>query len=80
MSFISVEPQSRVFLESHNNNLLAQFDAQLRIIADRYLAFFEERSWILLQVVHFVLNIQPTGEVLRQPSQLCEKSDAIYLD
>jgi hypothetical protein len=44
MSFISVEPQSRVFLESHNNNLLAQFDAQLRIIADRYLAFFEERS------------------------------------
>ena len=44
MSFISVEPQSRVVLESHNNSLLAQFDTQLRIIADRYLAFFRERS------------------------------------
>ena len=44
MSFISAEPQSRVVLESHNNYLLAQFDTQLRIIADRYLAFFRERS------------------------------------
>lgn len=44
MSFISVEPQSRVVLESHNNSLLAQFDTQLGIIADRYLAFFQERS------------------------------------
>ena len=44
MSFISAEPQSRVVLESHNNHLLAQFDTQLGIIADRYLAFFQERS------------------------------------
>jgi hypothetical protein len=44
MSFISVEPQSRVVLESLNNSLLAQFDTQLRIITDRYLAFFRERS------------------------------------
>ena len=44
MSFISAEPQSRVVLESHNNYLLAQFDTQLGIIADRYLAFFQERS------------------------------------
>ncbi|KAH9057712.1 hypothetical protein EDB87DRAFT_1578446 [Lactarius vividus] len=43
MSFISVEPQSRVFLESHSNSLLSQFDIQLEIIADRYLAFFQER-------------------------------------
>ena len=43
MSFLSAEPQSRVILESHNNYLLAQFDTQLRIIADRYLAFFQER-------------------------------------
>ncbi|KAN0140318.1 Rho GTPase activation protein, partial [Lactarius tabidus] len=42
MSFISVEPQSRVVLESHNNILLAQFDTQLSIVADRYLAFFQE--------------------------------------
>ncbi|KAI9431839.1 hypothetical protein BJY52DRAFT_1341106 [Lactarius psammicola] len=46
MSFMSVEPQSRVFLESHSNNLLAQFDIQLEIIADRYLAFFQERRSI----------------------------------
>ena len=44
MSFISAEPQSRVVLESHNNDLLAKFDTQLGIIADRYLAFFQERS------------------------------------
>ena len=43
MSFISAEPQSRAVLESHNNNLLAQFDTQLGIIADRYLAFFQKR-------------------------------------
>jgi hypothetical protein len=46
MSFMSVEPQPqpRVVLERHSNTLLAQFDAQLSIIADRYLAFFQERS------------------------------------
>ena len=43
MSFISVEPQSRVVLENFSNSLLAQFDSQLGIIADRYLAFFQER-------------------------------------
>ena len=43
MSFISVEPQSRVLLESHSNSLLAQFDSQLKIITVRYLAFFQER-------------------------------------
>lgn len=44
MSFISVEPQPRAVLESHSNSLLAQFDTRLRVIADRYLAFFQERS------------------------------------
>jgi hypothetical protein len=44
MSFLSVEPQSRVVLENFSNSLLAEFDSQLRIIADRYLAFFQERS------------------------------------
>jgi hypothetical protein len=43
MSFISVEPQPRAVLESHSNSLLAQFDTRLGIIADRYLAFFQER-------------------------------------
>ncbi|KAH8989391.1 hypothetical protein EDB86DRAFT_1914472 [Lactarius hatsudake] len=46
MSFLSVEPQSRVLLESHSNSLLAQIDTQLQIIADRYLAFFQERRII----------------------------------
>ncbi|KAI9456966.1 Rho GTPase activation protein [Lactarius psammicola] len=46
MSFLSVEPQSRVLLESHSNSLLAQIDTQLDIIADRYLAFFQERRSI----------------------------------
>jgi hypothetical protein len=80
MSFISVEPQSRVILESHTNNLLAQFDAQLRIIADRYLAFFRERSIIFSPGLAFTLTIQSSGGVSRQPSQLLCESDPIYLD
>ena len=51
MSFLSVEPQSRVVLDNYSNSLLAQFDSQFGIIADRYLAFFQERSvidiWVL---------------------------------
>ncbi|KAH9032171.1 Rho GTPase activation protein [Lactarius pseudohatsudake] len=42
MSFISVEPQPRVVSESHSNSLIAQLDTQLQIIANRYLAFFQE--------------------------------------
>ncbi|KAH9059289.1 hypothetical protein EDB87DRAFT_1622075 [Lactarius vividus] len=42
-SFLSVEPQPRVRLEKHSNSLLIRFDTQLQIIADRYLAFFQER-------------------------------------
>ncbi|KAH9041940.1 hypothetical protein EDB84DRAFT_1559530 [Lactarius hengduanensis] len=43
MSFLSEDPQPTVRLEEHSNSLLAQFDAQLQIIANRYLAFFLER-------------------------------------
>ncbi|KAI9456965.1 hypothetical protein BJY52DRAFT_1416929 [Lactarius psammicola] len=46
MSFLSVEPQSRVLLECHSDSLLGQFDTQLEIITDRYLAFFQERRRI----------------------------------
>ncbi|KAH9030232.1 hypothetical protein EDB83DRAFT_2554982 [Lactarius deliciosus] len=46
MSFLSVEPQSRMVLESHSNSLLTQFAIQLRIIVERYLAFFQERRRI----------------------------------
>jgi hypothetical protein len=56
MSFLSVEPQSRVLLESHSNSLLAQLDTQLGIIANRYLAFFEERSVNFVQLLQFTLH------------------------
>ncbi|KAH9008445.1 hypothetical protein EDB83DRAFT_530461 [Lactarius deliciosus] len=46
MSFISVEPQSRVDLESHSNSLLAQVATQRQIVTNRYLAFFRERRSI----------------------------------
>ncbi|KAI9433317.1 hypothetical protein H4582DRAFT_2082476 [Lactarius indigo] len=46
MSFLSVEPQSRVALESQSRSLLALFDSHLKIIADRYLAFFQKRRRI----------------------------------
>jgi len=70
MSFISVEPQSRVFLESHSNGLLAQFDIQLEIIADRYLAFFQERPVNVIRVLCVILTVQFSGEQLRYHSQL----------
>ena len=69
MSFISVEPQSRVFLESHSNSLLTQFDIQLEIIADRYLAFFQERSVHIIRVLYITLTLQFPGEELRHLSQ-----------
>jgi hypothetical protein len=68
MSFISVEPQSRVLLESHTNSLLAQFDTQLRILADRYLAFFRERCIKFSPGLTFHTNIQSSGEESRQHS------------
>jgi len=77
MSFLSVEPQSRVLLESHSNSLLGQFNTQLGIITDRYLAFFQERSLNLVRVLHFTLTVRPSGDALRQPSQL--SSDKLNL-
>ena len=56
MSFISGEPQSRVVLESHSHSLLAHFDTQLRIIEDRYLTFFQERSINLVRVLCVTLT------------------------
>ena len=57
MSFISVEPQSKVLSESYSNGLLAQFDTQLEIISGRYLAFFQERSVRFVRVLHFTLIV-----------------------
>ncbi|KAH8986341.1 hypothetical protein EDB92DRAFT_2116474 [Lactarius akahatsu] len=57
MSFISVEPQSRVLLETHSNSLLTQFDTQLEVIADRYLAFFRES-------IHSLRNLHRKAKIV----------------
>ncbi|KAH8986370.1 hypothetical protein EDB92DRAFT_1949284 [Lactarius akahatsu] len=67
MSFISVEPQSRVFLESHSNNLLTQFDIQLEIIADRYLAFFQERRRIEVSYISSLRKLHREATVVDAP-------------
>ena len=76
MSFLSVEPPSKVVLENYSNSLLAQFDSQLGIIADRYLAFFQERLINLALVLVFIhytncstCNVQFPDEISRQLSQ-----------
>ncbi|KAH9007776.1 Rho GTPase activation protein [Lactarius deliciosus] len=57
MSFLSVEPQSRVLLENYSNSLLVQFDTQLGVIADRYLAFFQERRSIEATYIESLRNL-----------------------
>ncbi|KAI9456987.1 hypothetical protein BJY52DRAFT_527106 [Lactarius psammicola] len=57
MSFVFVEPQSRVLLESHANSLLAQFDTHLQIIANRYLAFFQKRRSIEATYIDSLLEL-----------------------
>ncbi|KAI9433266.1 hypothetical protein H4582DRAFT_997081 [Lactarius indigo] len=67
MSFISVEPQSRVFLESHSNGLLTQFDIQLEIIADRYLAFFKERRRIEVSYISSLQKLHREATAVDAP-------------
>ncbi|KAH9007771.1 hypothetical protein EDB83DRAFT_696401 [Lactarius deliciosus] len=64
MSFIFVEPQSRVLLETHSNSLLTQFDTQLEIIADRYLAFFRERRRIEATYIHSLRNLHRKAKIV----------------
>ncbi len=81
MSFMS-EPQSREVLVGHSDRLLTEFDTQLRIIADRYLAFFKQRSVTdnVVRLIYFTLIIRLLGEPLRQPSQFSECNEpATYL-
>ncbi|KAN0140274.1 hypothetical protein V8E53_002170 [Lactarius tabidus] len=63
MYFLSVEPQSRVVLENHSNTLLAQFDSQLRIIANRYLAFFRERRAIEAFYVNSLRRLHDKAQI-----------------
>ncbi|KAI9433271.1 hypothetical protein H4582DRAFT_2101678 [Lactarius indigo] len=67
MSFISVEPQSRVFLESHSNSLLTQFDIQLEIISDRYLAFFQERRRIEVSYISSLRKLHREATAVDAP-------------
>ncbi|KAI9433269.1 hypothetical protein H4582DRAFT_2082416 [Lactarius indigo] len=67
MSFISVEPQSRVFLESHSNSLLTQFDIQLEIISDRYLAFFKERRRIEVSYISSLQKLHREATAVDAP-------------
>ena len=71
MSFLSVEPQSRVVSENYSNSILAPFDSHLGIIEDRYLAFFRERSLNPVPALHVTLTrtVQSSGEPSRQHSQ-----------
>ncbi|KAF8269723.1 Rho GTPase activation protein [Lactarius quietus] len=64
MSFISVEPQSRVFLESHSISLLTQFDIQLEIIAERYLAIFQERRSIEASYIDSLRKLHQKANVI----------------
>ncbi|KAH9007692.1 hypothetical protein EDB83DRAFT_2681746 [Lactarius deliciosus] len=43
---MSAEPQSRAVLDGHSNGLITQYDIHLKVLADRYLAFFRERKKI----------------------------------
>ena len=42
-ALMSAEPQSRVVLDGHSNSLVGHYDVHLKVLADRYLAFFRER-------------------------------------
>ncbi|KAF8269705.1 hypothetical protein EI94DRAFT_1724484 [Lactarius quietus] len=75
MSFISVEPQARVVLESHSNSLLSQFNSHLRIISERYLAFFQERRRIeatyidsLQKLHHKATTVDASCDALYEPT------------
>ena len=46
----SAEPQSRVVLDGHSNSLVGHYDVHLKVLADRYLAFFRERFVIGTEV------------------------------
>ncbi|KAH9027952.1 hypothetical protein EDB85DRAFT_78971 [Lactarius pseudohatsudake] len=43
---MSTEPQSRAVLDGHSNGLITQYEIHLKVLADRYLAFFRERKKI----------------------------------
>ncbi|KAH8997007.1 hypothetical protein EDB86DRAFT_3043847 [Lactarius hatsudake] len=54
---MSAEPQSRVVLDGHSNGLITQYDIHLKVLADRYLAFFRERKKIEEIYVNFLRKL-----------------------
>jgi hypothetical protein len=66
---MSTESQSRASLDTPSGGLISQFDLHLRIIADRYLNFFLERSASSACDL-IALTLSFTGEGLRRFSEL----------
>src|SRR6202453_1930715 len=66
---MSTESQSRVSLDTPSGGLISQFDLHLRIIADRYLNFFLERSASSACDL-IALTLSFPGEGLRRSSEL----------
>ena len=65
---MSAESQSRVSLDAPSGGLVTQFDLHLRILADRYLNFFLERSaGSACDLIALILSF--TGEGLKRPSE-----------
>jgi hypothetical protein len=68
-TLMSTESQSRVSLDVPSGGLVTQFDLHLRIIADRYLNFFLERSaGSACDLIVLILSF--SGEGLRRSSEL----------
>ena len=69
VTLMSTESQSRVSLDTPSGGLITKFDLHLRIIADRYLNFFLERSaGSACDLIALILSF--TGEGLRRSSEL----------
>ncbi|KAI9433314.1 Rho GTPase activation protein [Lactarius indigo] len=64
MPFISTEPQSREALESQSKSLLSLFDSHLKIIADRYLAFFQKRRRIEEEYINSLRTLHREANVV----------------
>ncbi|KAF8269704.1 hypothetical protein EI94DRAFT_1724481 [Lactarius quietus] len=71
MSFISVEPQLRVVLESHSNSLIGQIDTHLRILVDRYLAFFQERRRVEAVYINSLRKLHRKAKALDASFDTC---------
>ncbi|KAH9057746.1 Rho GTPase activation protein [Lactarius vividus] len=61
---MSAEPQSREALENQSKSLLSLFDSHLKIIADRYLAFFQKRRRIEEEYINSLRTLHREANVV----------------